>query len=141
MTWPQPTRKDHDAFCSTEGGRRVRDARGRTGTHHVTYEFDLPDGRILRTRVSHPVNRTDYGPSVWRRVLRDQLAVAESEFWGCVRDGVKPHRGLPADQPAAPPAEFAHLLIARVGLDEAEVAQMSKDDAVARLQCYWVEGS
>jgi hypothetical protein len=38
------------------------------------------------------------------------------------------------------PADLVHLLISRVGLGEAEVAAMNKEDAVARLQRYWIEG-
>jgi hypothetical protein len=34
-----------------------------------------------------------------------------------------------------------HLLISRVGVDEAEVAGMSKGEAVARLQSYWTESA
>jgi hypothetical protein len=117
----------------------VGDARGRTGTHHVTYELDLVDGRILRTRVSHPVDRTEYGPSMWKHILRDQLDVDEAAFWSCVRDGVKPHRGIREIPAAALPADLVYLLISRVGLDESEVAEMSKEDAVARVQRYWTE--
>lgn len=43
-----------------------------------------PDGRVLRTRVSHPVDRTDYGKSLWSHILRDQLEVSEAQFWECV---------------------------------------------------------
>jgi hypothetical protein len=139
VNWPQPTRKDHDTFCRTEGWRLVRDLRGRTGTHHVIYELDLPDGQILRTRISHPVNRSDYGQSLWRHVLRDQLHVAEADFWACAHDGVKPYRGLPEPPAQALPADLVHLLISRVGLDGTEVAAMSKPDALARLQRYWAE--
>ena len=141
MTWPQPSRKDHESFCQIERWRRVRDARGRTGTHHVTYELDLVDGRILRTRISHPVDRSSYGPSLWNHILRDQLDIDEPGFWVCVQDGVKPDRGTPEPPAAALPAELVHLLISRVGLDESEVAGMSKDDAAARLQRFWTEGS
>jgi hypothetical protein len=141
VTWPQPTRQDHDKFCRAEGWRHVRDARGRTGIHHVTYEFGLPDGRMLRTRISHPVGRDTYGPSIWSHILRDQLQVSEAEFWRCVRDGVKPDRGMPGPPAEALPADLVHLLIARVGLADSEVARMSKDEAVARLQRYWTEGS
>jgi hypothetical protein len=141
MSGPAPARKDHQAFCETEGWIRVRDARGRTGTHHVTYELDRPDGGILRTRISHPVDRTDYGPSLWAHILRDQLQVTEAEFWACVADGVSPDRGGPEPLSGALPAEVVYLLISRVGLAEADVAAMTKDEAVARLQRYWTEGA
>lgn len=115
----------------------MRDARGRTGTHHVTYELDLPDGRILRTRISHPVDRTRYGQSIWEHVLRDQLEVGEPEFWSCVKDGVRPDRGLAVPPAEALPADLVYMLISRVGLAEAEVATMSRDEAIARLQRHW----
>jgi hypothetical protein len=140
VSWPAPTRSDHEKFCTTEGWQAVRDARGRTGTHHVTYEFTTPDGRILRTRISHPVDRSTYGPSLWSHILRDQLQVLEDEFWKCVQDGVKPARGQPETPAEALPAELVHLLITRVGLPETEVAGMTKADAVARLQRFWTEG-
>lgn len=140
MTWTQPTREHHDRFCKTEGWRRVRNARSGTGTHHLTYELDLPDGRILRTRVSWPVDRTDYGRRMWAHVLRDQLDVDEATFWACVRDGVVPDRGMPAPPSEALPADLVHLLISNLGLNEAEIAQMSKEEAVGELQRYWIEG-
>jgi hypothetical protein len=140
VSWPRPTRKDHEQFCRVEEWKRVRDARGRCGTPHVTYELGLPDGRVLRTRISHPVDRTDYGRGLWGHILRDQLQVDEGAFWACVRDGVQPDRGLPAVPAQALPAELVHLLIHRVGLEDAEVAVMSKADAVARLQRFWTEG-
>lgn len=140
-SWPQPLRKDHETFCHVEEWRRVRDARGRTGTHHVTYEFDLPDRRILRTRISHPVDRTGYGQSMWKHILRDQLEVDEPVFWSCVRDGVRPDRGTPTPPAEALPADLVHMLISRVGLPESEVAAMSKEEAVVRLQRFWIEGS
>lgn len=141
MTWPKPTRKDHDTFCQVEVWRRVRDARGRTGTHHITYELDLVDGRILRTRVSHPVDRTNYGPSLWKHILRDQFDVAEPQFWACARDGITPDRGTPEPPAQAMPADLVYMLINRVGLSESELMAMSKDEAVARLQRYWTDGA
>lgn len=141
MSWPQPTRRDHEKFCDVEGWKPVRDARGRTGTHHVTYELTLPDGRILRTRISHPVDRSTYGSNLWSHILRDQVQVSEPEFWTCVRDGVKPDRGAPELPAEALPADLAHLLINRVGLSESEVAAMSKVEAVERLNLYWTEGT
>lgn len=140
MTWPQPTREDHERFCQGEGWQRVRDARGRSGTHHVTYESGLPDGRTLRTRISHPIDRTSYGPSLWSHILRDQLDVDEAAFWACVQDKVPPGRGMPAMPAGALPADLFQLLRSRVGLSEAEVLAMTKEQAIARLHAYWIDG-
>ena len=141
MTWPVPTRKDHEAFCVTEGWQPVRDARGRTGTHHVTYEMHFRDGRILRTRISHPVNRDSYGPQLWSHILRDQLDAGQDSFWACVQDGIKPGRGAPEPPAEALPADLVHLLITRAHLSETDVASMTKDEAIARIQRYWTTGS
>ncbi|RCV56965.1 cytotoxic translational repressor of toxin-antitoxin stability system [Marinitenerispora sediminis] len=140
MIWPQPTRRDHERFCQVEGWTLVRNARGRTGTHHITYELVLTDGRVLRTRVSHPVDRTRYGRGIWQHILRDQLDVDEAVFWACVRDEVLPDRGRPAVPRDALPADLVHLLITQVGLSEAEVAKLGKEEAIARLTRYWTEG-
>ena len=141
MTWSAPTRSDHEAFCTTEEWELMRDARGRTGTHHVTYELRLHDGRILRTRISHPPDRTTYGKSIWSHILRDQLGVSEAELWACIQDKVRPDRGEPKVREQALPADLVHLLITRVGLSEAEITEMSKVDAIARMQAYWSKPS
>jgi hypothetical protein len=138
---PQPDRERHERFCGIEKWRRVRDARGRTGTHHITYELTLHDGRILRTRISHPVDRTAYGAALWSHILRDQLAVSENEFWDCVLHEQLPDRGAPPVPKEALPADLVYLLIHRVGLAEEEVAELTKEAAVARLQQYWTEGT
>lgn len=140
MTWPQLTRQMHEKFCRVESWTPVRDARGRTGTHHVTYELVLPNGHVLRTRISHAVDRTSYGPSIWGHILHDQLEVNEAEFWACVRDGLKPDRGEPKVPTEALPADLVYLLINRVGLDEASVATLTKEEAVARVNQYWADG-
>src|SRR5260370_34310462 len=113
MSGAAPTRKDHEAFCEAEGWQRVRDARGRTGTHHVTDELGLPDGRVLRTWISHPVDRADYGPGLWGHILRDQLGVSEAELWACVRDGALPDRGARAAPGAHLPAHLVRLQSSR----------------------------
>ncbi|GAB3708226.1 type II toxin-antitoxin system HicB family antitoxin [Nocardiopsis oceani] len=38
------------------------------------------------------------------------------------------------------PAELVHLLVTRAGVDEAEVARMSKEEAVDRMCRYWTDG-
>jgi hypothetical protein len=64
--------------------------------HHRTYELELWDRRVLRTRISKPVDGTTYGPRLWKHVLRDQLDVTSGVFWRCVHDRVLPDRGAPA---------------------------------------------
>jgi hypothetical protein len=140
-SWPNPTRSDLDKFCQTEGWTPVRDSRGRTGTHHVTYEFGLPDGSTLRTRISHSPDRTDIGPALWSHILRDQLRVTEAEFWSCVKDGTRPRRAGNVETRESLPAELAYLLIHRVGLSDDKVAEMSRDEAVVRLDEYWITGA
>lgn len=140
MSRPQPNRERHERFCAVEEWERVRDARGRTGMHHVTYELSLHDGRILRTRISHPVDRTVYGAALWSHILRDQLVVTENEFWDCVVDEKLPDRGAPSTPKESLPADLVYLLIHRIGLSEAAVSELTKEDAVARLQRYWTDG-
>lgn len=140
MSRRQPDRESHDRFCRHEDWKRVRDARGRTGTHHVTYELTLHDGRILRTRISHPVDRTTYGAAMWSHILRDQLDVPDKAFWACVLDRELPDRGAPRPPRETLPADLVHMLLHRVGLSETEVAGLTRDEAVARLQRFWAEG-
>lgn len=136
---PTPTRADHDRFCRVEGWQRVRDARGRKGTQHITYELALPDGQVLRTRVSHPPDRSDYGPSLFAHIPRDQLHVTEDEFWACVKGGERPDRAGSVTRTASLPADLVHLLINRVGLSEASVAAMSRQEAIEQINRYWTE--
>ncbi|WP_178880379.1 hypothetical protein [Streptomyces acidiscabies] len=52
---------------------------------------------------------------MWSHIFHAQLTVTEDEFWPCI-------------------------LIHRVGLPEETVSQLTKEDAVARLQRYWADG-
>ncbi|TDQ48209.1 hypothetical protein EV190_11923 [Actinorugispora endophytica] len=90
--------------------------------------------------MSRPADRTDYGRRMWAPVLRDQLDVDEAAFWACVRDGTAPDRGVPVPPADALPADLVHLLISRLGLRETEVAGMSREEAVGRLQRHWSGG-
>jgi hypothetical protein len=141
VTYPTPTRIDHEKFCRIEGWTKVRDARGRSTGHHVTYEFALPTGNVLRTRVSHPVDRTDYGPQLWGHILRDQLDVGEDQFWDCVRNRVLPPRGAPEAPPGSLPADLVYQLVVKFRVPEADVAALDKEAAVNLLRSLWLQGS
>jgi len=136
-SWPQPTRTAHEQFVINEGWHQV------PSTHHDTFELDLPDGRVLRTRISRPPNKTTYGVQMWAHILRDQLDVTADEFWACVRDGVAPDR-TPDDAPeeidGAIPIEVVELLIGRVGLTHQTLIGMTRAEAILRLNEYWSTG-
>jgi hypothetical protein len=132
------SRRDHNRFCQLEGWTEVRNARGRKGGHHITYELTFSDGRILRTRVSRPPNNETYGPQLWAQIL-DQPQVTEAEFWECVSDRKLPARGAASDEaPAnALPADLVYQLIHVVGVPEVEVAAMTLDRALEVMRAHW----
>lgn len=101
------------------------------------YELALLDGRVLLTRISHPVNRTTYSRSMWAHILRDQLDVTDDAFWACVDDGVVPARGTPdrGDERSLPLWLVAQLTDA--GVPMAELATMSEAQAKSRLAAIW----
>lgn len=107
--------------------------------HHVTFELALHDGRILRTRISRPVNTTTYGPGLWRAILREQLHVSEDEFWVCVNDKQVPDRGqgLPEPSEAALPAGLVYQLIHVAGVAEDDVRSMTLAHALSVLTEHW----
>lgn len=131
---PPATREDHDRFCETEGWRLTRGAVGRPVTHHRTYELTLWDGRVLRTRISRPVDRTEYARSMWAHILREQLQVSTEEFWSCVTDAVIPDRGRPAvpDVKKAVPL-YLFRALRELGMPEVDILAL---DAAAAASLY-----
>lgn len=141
MSFPAPTRDHHQQFCVNESWTLVRDAKGRAVAHHVTYELFVFDGRILRTRISRPVDRTTYGKSIWSAILRDQLAVDAPAFWACVVDGKVPDRGTPQQPTDGLPLALVNTLKAVLGLTEIQIAGLTKEQAVKALHEHWVLGA
>ena len=116
-------------------------ATGRKGSHHVNFELALSDGRVLYTRISHPPNRTTYGPAIWSHILRDQLKVTNDEFWACVVDGVLPARSRRVETEAeAIPVAVVRTLLVDARLPETQVLAMTKEEAIARLAQYYTTG-
>ena len=138
LSFPAPTRRDHARFCKVEGWRLVRSDVGRRSTHHETCEQELSDGSILRTRISRPPDRTNYGEALWGHILRDQLKVSAEEFWRCVQDGTPPDRGTRSG--SGIPADLLYLLKHRVGLPDAILSEMTRQEAIERIQQYWTTG-
>ncbi|KGM13646.1 hypothetical protein [Cellulomonas bogoriensis] len=137
---PPGDRHTHRVFCETEGWEVRTSARGRRGQDHVTFELSLPDGRVLLTRVSHPVDRTTYGRSISSHILRDQLDVTEDEFWACVQDGTLPARSREETPDRSLPAWLVqHLLDA--GITAEAISAMDEHDAKATLGRIWSGGA
>lgn len=134
------SRREHKKFCDSEGWDLVRDSHGQPVRHHITYELPLADGRILRTRISHPANNTTYGPALWSAILGvAQLDVTEDQFWDCVERGIKPPRpgGLPEVPAQALPAELVYQLLHKLKLSEMEVASLTRQEALDLMVEYW----
>lgn len=133
------SRRDHDRFCQVEGWTETRNARGKTVAHHITYEVVLPDGRILRTRVSRPADNTTYGAGLSKHILDEQLIVTADEFWDCVSNKSPPHRGTSIEelQTNALPASLVHQLIHEAGIPEDEIAGMTLQQATEVMVTFW----
>lgn len=134
MKHPPATRNDHEKFCTTGEWERRKTATGKTGTRQVNYELVIFDGRILYTWIGHPVDRTDYGPSRWGRIPRDQLVVANDAIWDCVHNRILPDRGALAAAPEnAIPAEIVAILVRKFHVPEDEVKAKTANGAIARM--------
>ena len=140
MSFPAASRKDHLTFCRHESWQEVRNATAGRVSHHITFELPLDDGRILRTRISHPPGKQTYGAGLWKRILRDQLDVDETAFWACVNDKIVPQRGAPPPPRQGIPVELYRLLTGKAGLSETTVRAMSRAEAIAAAQAFWAQG-
>ncbi|KQO45117.1 MULTISPECIES: hypothetical protein [unclassified Frigoribacterium] len=136
---PRATRDDHDSFRVRESWSLVRGATGAPVRNHKTWHLVLHDGRVLRTRISRPVNRDAYGANLWSHILTHQLEVSDDVFWGCVRDGVLPDRGeprlvVPED---AVPLYLLRELVERCGLTSVEASAVGREEAERLVAEYW----
>ncbi|GAT87413.1 cytotoxic translational repressor of toxin-antitoxin stability system [Paenarthrobacter nicotinovorans] len=83
------------------------------------------------------MDRSTYGPSLWGEILKNQLEVAPGEFWGCVKDGILPDRGVPEAPTSSLPLELVIQLTKTAKIPEATVAAMSKEEAIKAMNDFW----
>ena len=128
-TYPAASREHHLGFCETEGWDEAETARGGAVRHHQTFVLRLP-GKVLRTRISHPVDRTTYAPSMFSHILRDQLEVTREEFWDCVSHGIVPQRELAVTPPSTSglPLKLA-LELERLGETPEKIGSLTTSEA------------
>ena len=109
------------------GRRRVGD--------HWRYRKVLPDGTVLRTKVSHALDE-EIGADLLGHIVRDQLGTTMQHFRDVVA-GRMPERA--ASEQATPepiPGWLVERLIHTVGLPEEEVRAMSPEEARAAWERY-----
>ena len=123
---------DLKAFLEHDGWREEPNlARGRARRgDHLRYRKELADGTVLRTKVSHTL-RDEIGPDLFRHMLRDQLRVTEERFWAVVRRRPSDPSDSAPPQGATIPGWLVARLLFTVGLSEADVREMTLDDALA----------
>ena len=119
----------------------MRGATGRPVQHHRTYELALWDSRILRTRISKPIDKTTYGPQMWSQILREQLQVTAEVFWGCVLDGQLPDRGRPKqrEEKRAVPLHLYRAL-KQFGVAEDAILELDAAGAAELLATLYASG-
>lgn len=108
--------------------------RRRTGDHR-RYRKVFPDGRVLRTKVSH-ATRDEIGRSLFSHILRDQLETTEERFWAVIAG-----TATADDRPSPPitptlPGWLVLRLVTTAGRSESEVAAMTPDEAQAAWDSY-----
>lgn len=113
--------------------------RRRTGDHR-RYRKELPDGTVLRTKVSHALG-DEIGTDLFKHILRAQLRVDEAQFWAVVRGRVQPTPDALPPRSGTVPAWLVQRLLFTVGLPEAEVRELTPEEALELWQAYIVRPS
>lgn len=137
-----PSTADLHRFCEVDGWEIRKTARGKKASDHTRYKKVLSDGTMLITKVSHGRKGID-DPDLFKHILRTQLQVTGEQFWAAVDNGTKPERPGAEPEPlpqGSIPFDLARNLLLRVGVSQAELAQMTMDEAVARWQEYLTSG-
>lgn len=139
--YPAVNRDDHLRFCETEGWEPAETARGGEVKHHATFILRLPE-MFLRAKISRPLDRTTYAPSMFSQILRDQLAVSKDEFWDCVANGRIPQRGIAVAQPSSPGLPLRPALeLERLGQTRETIGALSTSEAEELLARLYRHGS
>ncbi|MBK0421126.1 hypothetical protein JD292_03400 [Leucobacter sp. CSA2] len=139
-TYPAPTSEHHDDFCTVEQWTLIRGAIGKLATHHRTYELALWGGRVLRTRISRPIDGSTCGANVWGHFLREQLVVTPAEFWDCALRSITPDRGGPeVVRPRSALPLHLYRLLVEIGATDEEIAGLDAATAAQRLADHYRE--
>ncbi len=137
---PPPSFDDLRRFCELDGWEELPRVRGGTGDHR-RYRKVLPDGMILRTKVSHGSGAIG-DPGLWRRIWRDQLGLdSEDAFWRALRESRPVDRGDASPATPAGPSIPGWVVagLRRAAINEAEVRTLTAAEARRRLEAIWAD--
>ena len=129
-----PTWGDLVAFCKADRWDPPRQ------TKHAVYTKVLPDGTALLTEVSRGKAADTIGKGLFHFILRVELQVSEEEFWLAIKSGkpaARPAHPAPAPVPAKPDAGLIFQLRKYLHLTDAQLAPLSKEEAVEMLQEFY----
>jgi hypothetical protein len=127
---PVPDKKDLRRFCEIDGWEETE----ATSPDHHRYRKRLPDGSVLRTKVSLGRGPIVRNPGLWTNIWRHQLGLeSEDEFWEVFRSGEPAPRGEAATEPPEPQMEawLFEALVFSFNVDEDKVRAMDADEALA----------
>lgn len=109
------------------GRRRVGD--------HWRYRKTLPDGTVLRTKVSHALGE-EIGADLFSHILRDQLRTTMEHFRDVLAGRATNEEAASEDRPEPIPGWLVTRLLYTVGLPEGDMRQMTAEEARARWEAY-----
>lgn len=133
-----PTFRDLQTYLERDGGwEEVPNlARGRRRVgDHWRYRKTLPDGTVLRTKVSHALG-DEIGRDLLAHIVRDQLRTTMEHFSDVVAGRSTSEAAASEPQVEPIPGWLVVRLIHTAGLPEAEVRGMSAEDARARWEAF-----
>jgi hypothetical protein len=126
---PVPDKSDLQAFLRIDDWTETR------RTDHYRYRKQLPNGDILRTKVSLGRGPAFNSPGLWHHVWKDQLQCSsEDEFWDTLKARIPLQRGqaTPTTAPTGPtkPTWLYEFLVNVVQMNPQEVLALSQQDAM-----------
>jgi hypothetical protein len=133
-----PTFRDLKTYLDRDGGweeiPNLARGRRRVGDHW-RYRKTLPDGTVLRTKVSHAL-ADEIGPDLFSHILRDQLHATMENFDDVLAGRASDEAAASDGRPEPMPGWLVARLLYTVGVPEDEVRQMTIDEARARWEAY-----
>lgn len=133
-----PTFRDLKTYLERDGGWEEVSSTGRGRRRvgdHWRYRKTLPDGTVLRTKVSHALG-DEIGPDLLGHIVRDQLRTTMENFSEVVAGRSTSEAPAPEPQVEPIPGWLVARLIYTVGIPEAEVREMSAKEARARWEAF-----